>query len=302
MNMDADMVVMTIPDLGQYHIKRSYIRKDIEYVFCNHVMSSLHLIYREGALDYFDTVFCVHSQFGDEVRQSEKLYGTKKKKLVEVGYSLIDDLVENYAVMEKTQNEQKVILVAPSWHRDNIMECCIDKVITQFSGLGHIIIVRPHPEFVKRFPDKMKSVLDRYENSTCADLVFETDFTSNTSIFTSDMIVTDWSGIAIEFSYTTLKPSVFINTPMKMMNPNYKDIPIVPLDIALRDLLGVSVDTDKLSTLSDVVQDMFTRQNDYEAQILQTREKHLFNLGASGKAGGEYIINALEEKAAQKRK
>lgn len=33
MKMDADVVVMTMPDLENFHIKRSYIRKDIEYIF-----------------------------------------------------------------------------------------------------------------------------------------------------------------------------------------------------------------------------------------------------------------------------
>ena len=32
MKMDADVVVMTMPDLENYHIKRSYLRKDIEYI------------------------------------------------------------------------------------------------------------------------------------------------------------------------------------------------------------------------------------------------------------------------------
>ena len=32
MKMDADMVVMTTPDLQKYHIKKSMVRDDIEYV------------------------------------------------------------------------------------------------------------------------------------------------------------------------------------------------------------------------------------------------------------------------------
>ena len=33
MKMDADIVVMTCPDIENYHLKRSYIRKDIEYIY-----------------------------------------------------------------------------------------------------------------------------------------------------------------------------------------------------------------------------------------------------------------------------
>ena len=38
MKLDADVVVMTMPDLENYHIKRSYIRKDIEYIYIPHGM------------------------------------------------------------------------------------------------------------------------------------------------------------------------------------------------------------------------------------------------------------------------
>ncbi len=59
MKMDADIVVMTMPDLNQFHIKRSYIRNDIQYVYIPHGMDSLNMTMRKGSMDYFDTVFCV---------------------------------------------------------------------------------------------------------------------------------------------------------------------------------------------------------------------------------------------------
>ena len=33
MKMDADMVVMTTPDLNTYQLKRSYVKKDVEYCY-----------------------------------------------------------------------------------------------------------------------------------------------------------------------------------------------------------------------------------------------------------------------------
>ena len=57
MKMDADMVVMTMPDIEKYHIKRSYVRKDIEYLYIPHGVDSNNLMLRQGAIDYYDTVF-----------------------------------------------------------------------------------------------------------------------------------------------------------------------------------------------------------------------------------------------------
>ena len=36
MKMEADIVCMTMPDLHKYHIKRSMVKNDIEYVYMDH--------------------------------------------------------------------------------------------------------------------------------------------------------------------------------------------------------------------------------------------------------------------------
>ncbi len=298
MKMDADMVVMTMPDLGTYHIKRSLVRKDIEYIYLDHGMVSLHMGYREGALDHYDTIFCVSSQQIREVRETEKLYKLPPKKLIEYGYGLLDELMESYENIEKSASDKKLVLVAPSWQVDNILENgTIDEILKSLLGKGFQIIVRPHPEFVKRFPDKMQRIVNAYQDADLNELSFEVDFTSNVSTFSADILITDWSSIAQEFSYTTLKPSVFINTPMKIMNPEYKRIPIVPLEISLRDKIGISVDMDNLSSVGDIVTDMLEHGEQYQQQIKDARSENVFNLGHSAEVGGEYIIHALEEKS-----
>jgi len=78
MKMDADIVVMTTPDLGNFHLKRSLIRKDIEYIYIEHAISSTHLTVREHAYDNFDTFFCTCQNQMDELRAMEKLYKTKE--------------------------------------------------------------------------------------------------------------------------------------------------------------------------------------------------------------------------------
>ena len=56
MKMDADMVIMTMPDLQNFHIKRSYVRKDVEYVYVPHGLDSLNLTMRTGSVDHYDAV------------------------------------------------------------------------------------------------------------------------------------------------------------------------------------------------------------------------------------------------------
>ena len=80
MKLDADVVVMTMPDLENYHIKRSYIRKDIEYIYIPHGMDSLNMTMRTGSMDHFDTVFCTGKHQKEEIEKTEKVYELPKKK------------------------------------------------------------------------------------------------------------------------------------------------------------------------------------------------------------------------------
>ncbi len=295
MKMDADIVLMTTPDLEKYYIKRSLVRKDVEYIYTFHGPTSTTMCVREGAYDHFDTIFCVGEHQVKELRATEEIYGLPEKTLVPVGFGLIDNLIKMYESMEKKESDKKQILLAPSWQEDNILEYCLDELMEGLIKRGNRVILRPHPEFVKRYPQKMDAIIARYKDAD-EDLIIETDFSSNRTVWESDLIITDWSGIAYEFSYATKKPSLFINTPMKVLNPNYTKIPLVPTEISWKDEVGISVDTDKLSTIPEVVAELLDNPDKYKKQIKEALERNIFNVGESGLAGAKYIYSRLVEK------
>ncbi|MEG2843698.1 MAG: CDP-glycerol glycerophosphotransferase family protein, partial [Ruthenibacterium sp.] len=214
MKMDADMVVMTMPDLETYHIKRSYVRADIEYVYTDHGISSDNLTLRTHALDHYDTIFCVGPHQVEEARAIEKLYSLKPRTLVEAGYGLLDNMTEAYAKMEKIENPKKTILIAPSWQKDNLLDSCLDDLLTGIVGKGFRVILRPHPQYVRIYAERMERIIERYKNQFCDDFSIETDFSSNVTVYTADLVITDWSNIGYEFSFATCKPTLYINTPI----------------------------------------------------------------------------------------
>lgn len=293
MKVDAEMVVMTTPDLDKYYLKRSLVRKDIEYVFIPHWMTSVSMIVRKGALDNFDTVYCVGKHWVEEIRKSEEIYGLAPKKLIECGYGVIDNLAEKYRVMNKAANEIPQILIGPSWQEDNLLDSCIDDLLESLLKGSFRIIVRPHPEYMKRYPNKIKSFREKYGQFFNENFIFETDFSSNDTVFQSDIVITDWSNIAYEFSLATRKPSIFVNTKMKVMNENYKDIQLEPLDISLRNMVGRSVEKDHVKDVIQVVDDMLTHSSEYEQEISNALKDYIFNFGRSGVIGALYIISKL---------
>ena len=80
------------------------------------------------------------------------------------------------------------------------------------------------------------------------------------------------------------------------MNPNWEKINCIPTEITLRDVVGVSVDKDKLSQARDIAEDLFARADEFEIKIGEVLESHIYNQGKAGQVGANYLLNSLVEK------
>lgn len=302
MLMECDIVVMTTPDFDKYYLKRSHIKKDIEYIYLPHDMMSVHMGFREGALDCFDTIFCSGEHVAKEVRATERVYGLPEKKLVPFGYPLADQLVEagKKERLNHVTGDRKKILIAPSWQEDNLLDSCIDSLIDQLYGDDYQLIVRPHPEYVKRYGARMQSLVEKYRGKTGEGLIFELDFSKNDSITASDLLITDWSGIAPEFCFATGRPALFINTKLKCLNPNWENLGLTPVEISLRDELGRSLDPKDLDQTAEIVRELIADTPLYHDRIDERFAHLIYNHGCAGAEGAKYILQSLLEKRAKK--
>lgn len=319
MKMDADVVVTTLGDLDNFYIKRSYLRKDIEYVYMFHHCTSMVLTSTKGEYENYDTLLCTGPHQIDETRALERFYNTKPKKLVEAGYDLIESEAAAYESIrakeegkargkgkkgnkrKKNVSEKKpVVLIGPSWQEDNLLDSCFDDLIEGLLGHGWRIIVRPHPEYKKRYRPRWEALLARYESIPDDELYFENDFSSNETIFTSDILITDWSSVAFEFSFSTLKPCIFLDTPMKVNNPEWQKIGVEQTDITMRNKIGVSLDPAKARQAGAKVKEMLAQKDQWRSNLKRIRDGFFFNFGNGGAAAGEYLLSTILEKQAGK--
>lgn len=294
MKMDADVVVTSLGDLDNFYIKRSYIRKDIEYVYMPHHMTSMTLTSTRGEYTNYDAVLCVGQHQIDDARAVEEYYDTKRKKLPAIGYDLLDREIADYEAMDKIVHERPEVLIAPTWNLDNILDSCIDDMLAQLLGHGYRVTVRPHPEYKKRYKARLDALVERYRDVSAEELTFELDFSGQSSILEADILVTDWSTIAEEFSFTTLKPCIFINTTMKVRNPEWQKLTSwLPMDISIRDEIGRSLEPNDLSSMRKVVEDMVQHPDRWSEEIRQVRERSIFNLGHGGEKAGEFLLGEI---------
>lgn len=297
MKMEADVMVMTTPDLENFQLKRSYVKKDMEYIYVPHDVNSSNLTFHKDALDHFDTVFTSGPKNKAEIREREEKFGLRKKNLVEWGSSVIDNMAESYAEMLQEaggtgkQDGAKTILVAPSWQADNILDSCIGEMLGQLVKTPYHVIVRPHPQYVRHFGARIDALAGKYGEY---GVEFQKDFSSNRTVYMADLLVTDWSSIAFEYAFSTLKPVLFINTPMKVVNPDYRELETVPIDIELRERIGISVEPDRIEEgIVEAVERLLGDKQFSRESMQAMKEEYIYNNGTSGKVGAKYIIDRL---------
>ena len=300
MKMDADVVVMTMSDLENYHYKRSYVRKDIRYIYIFHYPLSTHMVLHTGALDHYDEILCVGEFQIPEIRKSEELAGLPAKKLEVCGYCQLDSLYKAFMAMEQKANACPRVLIAPSWQEDNILDSCLDDLLNSLLGHGWKVKVRPHPEYMKRYKPRMDSIIDKWKDYNGDDLEFETDFTSNESIYASDVVITDWSGTATEFSFITLRPCIFINTPPKINNPDYVKLEIEPQELRLRNMIGVPVEIKDVGEAGECVRNLLDHSEEWSDKIRNVRDELIANFPDSAPVSAKAILNAVVEQQKEK--
>ena len=298
MKMDADIIITTQEDLDNFYIKRSYVRKDIEYIFMFHHMTSTHLTALEKSYDNFDTLLCVGPHQIKEIRKAEQLRNLPAKKLIECGYDLLDrttqqyeTLLSNGSIQDLKKINKPTILIAPSWQKDNILDTCIDELLTGLLSEDYFIIVRPHPEYTKRHFAKWQALQDRYKSVPKEWLYFEQDFKTSTSIHISDLLITDWSTIFCEYAFSSYRPSIFIDTPMKVGNKNWRSLEIEPTDISLRNQTGVSLSLENINEVRDTVRNILRNKGEWSKKIKVVADSFIFNRGNGGRKAGEYILS-----------
>ena len=142
----------------------------------------------------------------------------------------------------------------------------------------------------------MNAIVEKYADKVGDGLVFELDFSVNRSTYASDLLITDWSGISYEFCIATKRPALFINTKLKCLNPNWKKIDLVPVEISLRDELGVSLEKDELSRVGEVVEELFAKEDYYFDKISDTMKDFFYNPNTATVAGAKYLLSSLAKR------
>ena len=285
-SLKAKILVTDMPDLGNFHIKRSD-EYPVHYIYLFHSMYSVHSYLRKGAVDNYDTVFCVGPHQTKEIRETEKTYGLKEKKLIDYGYGRLDTLLQNKIDSQPTTNSKNMIIIAPSYGDNNLLERCGIKLIDILLKSNFRVMVRPHLRTLRDSAELIESITKRFEGNP--NFVLETGVIKFDSLNNSLCMISDWSGISLEYAFTFERPVIFIDVPKKILNPNWSDIALEPIDTSIRDKIGHIVSPNNLEEILDLVRILDKNTQNISKLIKEIREETVYNIGESAKIGAEYI-------------
>jgi len=288
LNLKADILIMTMPDLGISYVKRSKVYP-VHYVFMFHAIASTHLVYKKNAFDNYDSILCVGNFQIDEIRSREKLYKLDAKNLIETGYSHLDNLMKKYSTNKQIPiNDPIQVLIAPSWSDNGLFETVIEKNISILLDSGFKVTLRPHPMTQKKSEKKINFLLQKFSSNS--NFVLEKNIPNFESFVKSDIMITDWSGAAIEYAFTLERPVLFIDVPKKIHNSDYEKLPEIPIEINIRDKIGEIISLSDMEVLPEKIQNLCQNPNIIKDKIKRIREELIANLGNSSKLEVEYIL------------
>ena len=282
-SLPVGLLILTMPDLGTFHLKRSQTY-NVHYLYLFHAMASTHWNYRKGAFDNYDTIFCTGPHQIDEIRETERVYGLESKQIYKDGYRRLESLMDEVAQYlegrgPEVDTEQKTIVVAPSWGANAILETCGEEVVAHLLDSGYRTVVRPHPMTTKHKPKLLQAIDTKFKANPLFEL--QVDIRNKSTLYESHAMICDWSGVAMEYAFACERPVIFIDVPRKCNNPEADKISIEPIESSLRGKIGKIVSPERLETLSAEIEAIYSDRESFLNRIRSIRQESVFNLGNS---------------------
>ena len=290
LELKARILIMDMPDLNSFHIKRSKVFP-VHYIYIFHSMFSVHSYLRKGALDHYDTIFCVGEHQKKEILETEKIYGLKPKKLIDYGFGRLDTLLRERNNFKKEKlNTENLIIIAPTYGDNNLLKICGVKLIEILLDSNFKVLLRPHFRIFKESEDIIRIIRNKFQNNN--NFLLEEGTIKPEIFHSSRCMISDWSGISLEYAFIFERPIIYIDVPKKELNEEADKISLTPIEVSIREKIGHLVDPDNLTEIPKIILEI--NDESRAEQIRDIRSKTVFNIDKSASIGADYITKILD--------
>jgi len=247
------------PDLNKSAFVKSVIPKT-KYIYIQHSPLSLQMIYRDGAFNAFNLMQVVNKF------QLEDLKEINKNKNLKIKY-----FKSRYTFMNSMENkkipktEKKKVLIAPTHSTNFYSAKCHLRLNESIDKNNYDLIFRPHFMSIKNSKITLEDLENNFKIHN-GDLNFSE----------YDYLITDWSGIYIEFAFFKNTKSILINSSRKVLNDNFKSYSNKIIDIEARNILGETVDIENTESINQILHNLKNKKQENESIIKNFFEKNFY--------------------------
>ena len=298
------MVVLTMMDLGNLQLKKSI--NPVHYIYLFHALGSTHMVDHANSYDAYDSLFCVGPHHVRELRKRESMQDMTPRNLFEYGHPRLETLLADASCFKREKppegskpGEAPIVLIAPTWGEQSILNTCGEQLTGLLLDAGYHVIVRPHYQTSKLTPEVVNKLKAKFDGNVRFE--FQDQMGESESLFRSDILICDWSSMAIEYALGLEKPVLYIDLPRRVRNPDWQALGIEPIEAALREKAGDIVSPDQLDNVPAKIAHLLGRGEAFRTEMKVLRQQTVFNIGHSIELGAQEIARLADEKALQRK-
>ncbi|MDH3435244.1 MAG: CDP-glycerol glycerophosphotransferase family protein [Gammaproteobacteria bacterium] len=291
--LQADVMLTQLLDLDNLFLKRSV--HPVHYVHMFHSMVSTHMADRADSYDHYDTILCAGPHHVEEIRKRESLHNLNPKQLIEHGYARLEQLIDERVEPPEPDGRDIHVLLAPSWGERTILNLYGQQLTAILLEAGFQLTLRPHFQTRWNTPKVIDGIVDRFGGHEKFTLVEQ--MSESNSLYSSHLMITDWSGAGIDYGLGLEKPVLYIDVPPKSRNETYRELEIEPFESRIRGAIGAILSPEKLDTAPEVIRQLLEDRQRIREQVRSLRRKSVFNLGKSAPVGAIAVARIAEEVA-----
>jgi hypothetical protein len=184
-------------------------------------------------------------------------------------------------------------VLAPSWGECSFIEASTGaELIETLLGAGHRCVLRLHPMTVRRFPDLAPDLARRFADR---DFRIETDMGEQASLHESELMVSDWSGAALDYAFGLERPVLFVDMPKKVNNPEYERIGLRTIEESIRTEIGVILAPADVQQALPLVEQLCGDPHAFRDRVREARERAVYNVGRSASVGAAEVARLADE-------
>ncbi|MGH6820957.1 MAG: hypothetical protein ACREDU_08880, partial [Methylocella sp.] len=111
----------------------------------------------------------------------------------------------------------------------------------------------------------------------------------------SDLLISDWSAMALEYAFGLEKPVVFVDVPRRVRNPDWQKLGLEPIESAIRGQIGTVISPAHIEMIPAAIRQMLEHRIDFTERMKILREQRVFRLGHSIPDGAAEIVRLAGE-------